>query len=176
MGSAEGTRPWAWGKRQQVTRKADTALTASIQQRFLFDKVLNHTFKRALMDVSMASSILLNGSVGRKRTREKCGAECEHQWPVKAAPACQLFVVITSGYTWIIPVSYFSCVLNVMKITKYPQTHHHFFCFIDPHIFYRSCNSAFFSNWQIFQLRLSSRDYILNQGLFSKTGCTEVLT
>lgn len=123
MGSAEGTQPWH-GQRQQVTRRA---LTAQIHQRFLLNKVLNHLFKRALMHVSMASSILLNVSVGRKRTWEKCGVECEHQWLVKAAPACQLFVIITSGHTWTIPVSYFSCVLHVMKITKCPQTHHHFF-------------------------------------------------
>lgn len=123
------------GQRQQVTRKAHMTLTAPSQQRFLFNKVLNHMFKRALKEISMASSILLNASVGRKRTREKCGAECEHQWSVKAAPACQLFVIITSGHTWIIPVSYFSCVLHVMKITKYPQTHHHFFLFHrSPHL------------------------------------------
>lgn len=131
MGSAEGTQPWAWGKGSRS--QGSLACSAPVQQRFLLNKVLNHIFKSALMDVSMASSTLLNVSVGRKRTWEKCGAECEHQWLVKAAPACQLFVIITSGYTWIIPVNYFSCVLHVMKITKYPQTHHHFIN-ISPHL------------------------------------------
>lgn len=52
------------GQRQQITRRA---LPAPIQQRFLLNNVLNHMFKRALMDVSMASSILLSVSVGRKK-------------------------------------------------------------------------------------------------------------
>lgn len=52
-------------------KAAGPQLTAPKQQRFLLNKVLNHMFKRALMDVSMASSTLLNATVGRKSV-EKC--------------------------------------------------------------------------------------------------------
>lgn len=97
IGSAEGTQPWGWGEWQQIRAKADLVSTASIQQRYLFNNKLNHMFKCALMDVSMASSILLNVSVWWTRTWAKCGAECGHYWPMKAAPPCHLFVIITSG-------------------------------------------------------------------------------
>lgn len=48
--------PEHWGKGSRNTRKPDMALTAPKQQRFLLNKVLNHMFKRTLMDVSMAQA------------------------------------------------------------------------------------------------------------------------
>lgn len=83
--------PEHWGKGSRNTRKPDMALTAPKQQRFLLNKVLNHMFKRALMDVSMASSTLLNASVGRESV-EKCVVQSVNtsgSWR-QLLPACSL--------------------------------------------------------------------------------------